>query len=109
MSGKLAGSELGSQFLIVTHNKGTMSACNALYGVTMAVRGVSHVVSVELSDVDEFVPEATGSARAASETPRLLGEEPEADGRTLVPFRPSVAVAPERALEPEDEQIEAAS
>jgi ABC-type phosphate transport system ATPase subunit len=51
-----------TQFVVVTHNKGTMAACRLLYGVTMAVRGVSHVVSVELAQVDEIVPRA----RAAS-------------------------------------------
>ncbi len=52
----LGGSLDETQFVVVTHNKGTMSACNLLYGVTMAVRGVSHVVSVELSQVDDLVP-----------------------------------------------------
>ncbi|MSR62353.1 MAG: chromosome segregation protein SMC [Planctomycetes bacterium] len=46
----------GTQFIVVTHNKGTMAACQMLYGVTMAVRGVSHVVSVELAQVDEVIP-----------------------------------------------------
>jgi chromosome segregation protein len=53
-----------TQFVVVTHNKGTMAACSLLYGVTMAVRGVSHVVSVELSQVDEIIP---ARARAGSE------------------------------------------
>ena len=62
----------GTQFVIVTHNKGTMAACELLYGVTMQVRGVSHVVNVELSDVDEFVPEIRtpgkdGSSNGSSE------------------------------------------
>jgi chromosome segregation protein len=48
----------GTQFVVVTHNKGTMAACDMLYGVTMAVRGVSHVVGVELAEVDDFVPAA---------------------------------------------------
>ena len=52
-----------TQFIVVTHNKGTMAASDVLYGVTMAVRGVSHVVSVELADVDEFVPEAKGGKK----------------------------------------------
>jgi len=34
-----------------------MAACRLLYGVTMAVRGVSHVVSVELAHVDEILPQ----------------------------------------------------
>jgi chromosome segregation protein len=66
-----------TQFIIVTHNKGTMAACDRLYGVTMAVRGVSNVVSVELADVDEFVPEATGRASAPPEPEAPLEPEDE--------------------------------
>jgi len=51
-----------TQYVVVTHNKGTMAASQLLYGVTMAVRGVSHVVSVELDEVDEFVPQAKTGA-----------------------------------------------
>jgi chromosome segregation protein len=56
-----------TQFVVVTHNKGTMTACRMLYGVTMAVRGVSHVVSVELSEVDEIIPAPRREPAAASE------------------------------------------
>lgn len=49
-----------TQFIVVTHNKGTMSAADALYGVTMQVKGVSNFVGVELDNVDEFTPDATG-------------------------------------------------
>ena len=52
-----------TQFVVVTHNKGTMAACSHLYGITMETRGVSRQVSVELTDIDDFVPEAVGSAR----------------------------------------------
>ena len=61
--------------MVVTHNKGTMAACQMLYGVTMAVRGVSHVVSVELDEVDEIVPAARGGSGAK---PALEGTAPEA-------------------------------
>ena len=57
-----------TQYIIVTHNKGTMGACKMLYGVTMQVKGVSRVVGVELSEVDEFVPEATGQVAPAPKT-----------------------------------------
>ena len=37
-----------SQFILVTHRKGTMEACDQMYGVTMAERGVSKILSMEL-------------------------------------------------------------
>jgi hypothetical protein len=52
--------------VLVTHNKGSMAACDALYGITMQVRGVSHHVSVELDQVDEFLPDARGGGPAES-------------------------------------------
>jgi chromosome segregation protein len=39
-----------TQFIIVTHNRGTMEAANTLYGVTMQERGVSKVLSCSLDD-----------------------------------------------------------
>ncbi len=39
-----------TQFIVVTHRKGTMSRCDALYGVTMREKGVSDMISVNLQD-----------------------------------------------------------
>ncbi|MCE2245202.1 chromosome segregation protein SMC [Streptococcus thermophilus] len=41
-----------SQFIVVTHRKGTMSAADSIYGVTMQESGVSKIVSVKLKDLN---------------------------------------------------------
>jgi chromosome segregation protein len=41
--------EGGTRFLLVTHHRLTMARMDRLYGVTMAERGVSQLVSVDLS------------------------------------------------------------
>ncbi|HEL2440729.1 TPA: chromosome segregation protein SMC [Streptococcus suis] len=43
-----------SQFIVVTHRKGTMAAADAMYGVTMQESGVSKIVSVKLKDVEKL-------------------------------------------------------
>ena len=42
-----------TQFIVVTHRKGTMERCNSLYGVSMEEQGVSKMVSVSLTDYRE--------------------------------------------------------
>ncbi|MEX2462174.1 MAG: chromosome segregation protein SMC [Paenibacillaceae bacterium] len=42
-----------TQFIVVTHRKGTMEEADVLYGVTMEEGGVSKLVSVRLEDRDE--------------------------------------------------------
>jgi chromosome segregation protein len=63
-----------TQFMVVTHNRITMSRCERLFGVTMRKRGVSMLVSVDLADIPEFgegaeVPDARNQAlkRAAEQ------------------------------------------
>ena len=41
-----------TQFVVVTHRKGTMERCDALYGVAMQEKGVSGMVSVNLQDYE---------------------------------------------------------
>ncbi|HEX8237269.1 MAG TPA: chromosome segregation protein SMC [Abditibacteriaceae bacterium] len=53
-----------TQFIVITHNNGTMQAADVLYGVTMQEQGISRLVSVRLVD-DERVPH-DGSADGAN-------------------------------------------
>lgn len=49
----LRGFSRDTQFVVVTHRKGTMERCDGLYGVAMEEKGVSKMLSVELKDVGE--------------------------------------------------------
>jgi chromosome segregation protein len=47
-----------TQFIVVTHRKGTMEEADVLYGVTMQEGGVSKLVSVRLEDEEEAMVSA---------------------------------------------------
>ena len=44
-----------TQFIVITHRRGTMAAAEALYGITMQEKGISTLVSVNLieSELDQ--------------------------------------------------------
>jgi chromosome segregation protein len=55
-----------SQFIIVTHNKRTMETTDIMYGVTMVEQGVSRVVPVDFSNLNEYIPFQEDSVAALS-------------------------------------------
>lgn len=42
-----------SQFLVITHRKGTMEVANTVYGVTMEENGISKLLSMKLSSIGD--------------------------------------------------------
>ena len=42
-----------TQFIVITHRRGTMEAANIMYGVTMQEKGVSKLLSLKIDDVDD--------------------------------------------------------
>ena len=48
-----------TRFLVITHNPITMARVDRLFGVTMAERGVSQLVSVDLKGAEEAVRQAS--------------------------------------------------
>ena len=42
-----------TQFIVITHRRGTMEEADTLYGVTMQEQGVSRMLSINLNDVEK--------------------------------------------------------
>lgn len=47
-----------TQFIVITHRKGTMEKADSLYGVTMQESGVTSLVSVHFEETDEYLESA---------------------------------------------------
>ena len=43
----------GTQFILITHRRGTMEAANRLYGVTMPERGISKVLELDVNEISK--------------------------------------------------------
>jgi chromosome segregation protein len=59
-----------SQFVVITHNRQTISAANILYGVTMPEKGISEIVSVKFTKREEGrTPQAPAQVETVPATP----------------------------------------
>jgi chromosome segregation protein len=79
-----------SHFIVITHHKRTMQACDRLFGVTMPERGVSRRVTVKFDEVGADGRLNEAAARRAEvvdqiETEPVVEAEPETEtpGRTI--------------------------
>ena len=70
-----------SQFMVITHNKRTMSRADSLYGVTMEERGISKLLSVKFTGRDEQLPPAAATnSTLRDETQEMVSTSVEAEG-----------------------------
>ncbi|HET9681106.1 MAG TPA: hypothetical protein VFP19_03635, partial [Candidatus Limnocylindrales bacterium] len=61
-----------TQFIVITHNRGTIETADALYGVTVGDDSVSRVISLRLEDAAAIADEASLGRRRAPIIPAGL-------------------------------------
>ena len=71
-----------TQFIVITHNRGTIEAADALYGVTVGDDSVSRVISLRLDEAQAIADDRRTEARAV-----LAGEPADAELRAFLPPR----------------------
>ncbi|MCP3919850.1 MAG: chromosome segregation protein SMC [bacterium] len=102
--GMLDGFRKTTQFIVVTHNKGTMEACQSLYGVTMEVKGVSRFVSVELDEAVAMSPEVE-AAKANGKSEAVAQNGQNGTARDAESGEPVVEIVPARGVEEEGTEV----
>ncbi len=92
-----------SQFLVITHNKRTVSAANGIYGVTMQERGVTKLVSMRFDSKTGETAEMSASEAAAAVEARRNATAGAQPAETISPATITAAAESEMAL-PESEE-----
>ena len=49
----MRGMSQRTQFIVITHRRGTMEEADVLYGVTMQEQGISRILTINLNDVEK--------------------------------------------------------
>lgn len=44
-----------TQFIVITHRRGTMEAADRLYGVTMREKGISRILAIDVSEIEKHM------------------------------------------------------
>ncbi len=44
-----------TQFILITHRRGTMEVAEKMYGITMPVKGISKVLSLDISEIEQKI------------------------------------------------------
>lgn len=90
-----------SHFIVITHHKRTMQACDRLFGVTMPERGVSRRVTVKFDEVGADGRLAEAAVKRAETTDQIEastlqdGSMPEIDADEVEPTRRRVVIETE--------------
>ncbi len=92
---------VNSQFLVITHNRQTISAAEALYGVTMEQNGVSKIMSVKFSHHEKKDESPAQAAPAPVATATAVEEEPAPEAEPPVPAEAAVENEPVAGEEPQ--------
>jgi len=66
-SDALRGLAAGTQFIVITHNRGTIEVADALYGVTVGDDSVSRVISLRLDEAQALADQGRGDERNGAE------------------------------------------
>ncbi len=51
----ISESKGGTQFILISHRRGTMESADVLYGVTMPTKGISKVLSVNVDEIEQKI------------------------------------------------------
>jgi len=89
-----------SQFLVITHNKSTMSYADVLYGITMPEPGVSKRIAIKFEEIEKHLPMDEIDRAAANARQAALAQAEEAGAGTA-----AEALQPPPAAEPEPDAV----
>ena len=52
----MSRSDFATQFICITHRRGTMEAADMLYGVTMQEKGISKLLELNVAELEKHLP-----------------------------------------------------